>query len=704
LSAFNKVNKDWDALAGYFQEINDKIKRSKQRIFGPGWYELVDLHTMYGYRSEVSQSTLLPDVKSWVGEVAVHEIGGSTQAFLDPFERACQAVVDRCAMDRSANVQPLDSWLEDPNNYITPGSLLISSPVLSKSHRYVRIVPSTGNVTVLRSKWSLIFTQPHLLKEAMLTPYTPFYRVILKREAVKVRGVISSPVAIHLMMTYILTPFESAFRGSRNSTLFMSSQEKFGFWTIFARDGADPQKIKCPIDISKFDHQQTIDMILALLRVLRQYAKAHFVLSTDYLAVFDNLVHVLKLGGYVELVWMEGILKKTAHVRVINGVLSGWRGTALFDTLLNLAALIVVCDLAGSTLLWDTVCSQGDDIRILFNTIVDAVRVILSYQVVNIPVHPDKNEVSLTTDSFLRHLVIDGYTTGFPARAVSALIRNKPIAQQDDGTPFGRLSAWSTFLGRVKGKLNYVEVINRIVADISGLTKTRSSTVRTWLHTPRTLGGGGLAPLVGNITYETEMAEQVTYKWENAPYLKMWMNKLGLPQRAFDSTFANQPIRGAFKRTVTPAYGIHTPYVPTETTIMPKPSYVEFCNKFMLRQRFENIYRNRDKDAEHDLMDKTYTSDTRDFFLGLEKTKGRWVARAWLHDDLPKGIPFIPLFAENSVSVRYRQCWDYRMASALTIRTRNKDTGRRLVTAAAILAELDVNHYYATYPEPVREN
>lgn len=111
--------------------------------------------------------------------------------------------------------------------------------------------------------------------------------------------------------------------------------------------------INIPIDIAKFDNNVTIWMLEAIILSLRSQVQ-----DLSIGMILDRIVDTLKHNTYVNV----ANFKRT---KVENGLMSGWKTTSIFGTLINY--LVFKCVLKIANMPQPSyIATQGDDLDVSF--------------------------------------------------------------------------------------------------------------------------------------------------------------------------------------------------------------------------------------------------------------------------------------------------------------------------------------------------
>lgn len=189
------------------------------------------------------------------------------------------------------------------------------------------------------------------------------YRSIVKRETGKKRLVISDSLSNYLPQAYAAGWLEacasSVFTPLLNKDwLGDVISEVSNRWNVAA-------KVHSPLDQSEFDKHKGRDKILELTLALGRWMERNGA-PPDVMEAWKLVIRQMSaksevLVGESRLQWQKGLL-------------SGWRLTALYGTLLNASETLEALDHESEGERW-TAVFQGDDVRLVTSYVDTAVRV-----------------------------------------------------------------------------------------------------------------------------------------------------------------------------------------------------------------------------------------------------------------------------------------------------------------------------------------
>jgi len=197
-------------------------------------------------------------------------------------------------------------------------------------------------------------------------------------------------------------------------------------------------------------------------------------------------------GGYV-IVGGE-------RIDITNGILSGWRWTAMLDTIVNLIELSMAEEWVEENSLIKVnmvdFCAQGDDDWLKLKDKRSAVALWLAYESFGLFVNPGKFFLDTVRDEFLRRVMDKGIITGYPARSITSICFRNPLSEREAiGADLirGNFTRWKLLCERLDTHYPgswFEEKWNQDCRQ--GVRGTTSEGLYDYLNLPTLLGGIGL--------------------------------------------------------------------------------------------------------------------------------------------------------------------------------------------------------------------
>jgi hypothetical protein len=171
-----------------------------------------------------------------------------------------------------------------------------------------------------------------------------------------------------------------------------------------------------------------------------------------------------------------------------NGILSGYKFTALLDSILNRAESRYVCERLSIKPIFEVY--QGDDATMGFSKPVNVVALADEYSKIGLVVNPSKTWHSTGITEYLHEIYYKGMVLGFPARSFKAVAWSSPIT--GSGGTFGSAKTralLSTFLMCQRRGLNVLPMVWRFMKTLGLKDEVK---FQAWVRTPVYFGGFGM--------------------------------------------------------------------------------------------------------------------------------------------------------------------------------------------------------------------
>lgn len=469
------------------------------RFFHPSWKWFVNWETMGGYQKTVPITSYAQSVRDWVQGSIIHttlddNLQWSESAFLSDLKDGMIEFLNGAPNITRANssLVTVEEWAGDITNWARPGS--------SDTFARVRYVDMLGQLTnSKKSKWrtaigkstAWVIDEIMESRERFLSPVS---KAIQKREAGKVRAVISSGDQLYLKMAYVSHWLETALSGSDTSTLYMSSSQATVMWYNIWLSIRQKRTINVPLDQAHFDWQQNTAMLDAAMSVIIAFININCspgIPKRQILHVCATIrTIIVKLKGYVQI----GHGKEEIRVPVSKGVLSGWRWTAFLDTLFNWGELFTAMKLVKRLGVIGGLprrIAQGDDDDVGASNWGYAVALVRAYDFMNFDINVGKFFIDDERDEFLRQVVEGDDVSGYPARAILSLLERNPITRDPPaGILRAREQSTNWLLLHSRGA-DLAAVEKLALSDIANANDLTIAEGKLLLRTPTSYGGLG---------------------------------------------------------------------------------------------------------------------------------------------------------------------------------------------------------------------
>jgi len=411
-----------------FKKLSEYMKKFGEDVAPKTWRYFVDMHRLNDYIEPPPTADFKDDIRDWVQRKTEHTWNGDEEEWYRRFEIAMRTVLFRSGK-RPGEITTVDDFINNGDIWCTAGSGF--EPTVGKLHVYDRERKDTEEVK--KNKWSVRWEMSNYkTKRLLFKKRVQICKAVAKSEPAKVRAVISSDLGLYLKMTYISLFLDQILAGRTDSTLWMNGEDRFKLWQSMAFDGT----WRMPLDQSEFDRNQSKRQVLITVRLIKELIKYYGATDT-MLEIMDLIIFSLEYGYVI----VDG-----ERIDYTNGVLSGWRWTAMLDTLINLAEVELAQDWVRENSSIDpgviSVNAQGDDDWFKFKTRRGAIAVWLAYESFGLFVNPGKFFLSTVRDEYLRRVYDNGVVTGYPARSVASIMFRNPVSEKE---PVGSERIRSTF-------------------------------------------------------------------------------------------------------------------------------------------------------------------------------------------------------------------------------------------------------------------
>jgi hypothetical protein len=393
------------------------VAKQKGIKFSRYWRYCINLELFVGYAEDtVMKETQFKVIKDWLYDEYTHEYdqnkhtGGTL--FHDDFRLALRKLFDK-EHTTPDNMRSISDFITDKKWNRGKASDTRPLSVLYK-----------GKITKTRkTKSSTSFELSNEEVYNMLTTFSPQNLVIrIKPDGGKSRNIAVGDMPNYLKMDFLSDLIENGFKGTTWSPLFMGQKKQSEMWSNMIKESQDDTLVKIPIDQSKFDHQPSRKMIRIVFEEIQRVC--HEKGTAEQAQVSDVLINGMLSDKSV--VKIDDIM-----IQYRKGVASGWRWTALIDTLINKAEFdVVIAEVErriGRPIKIISSQFQGDDVRCSLREPKWVASLILSiYKELGFEVNPDKTLIVTDRDEFLRYTIDNNVLIGYPARLTLGLTSRKP--------------------------------------------------------------------------------------------------------------------------------------------------------------------------------------------------------------------------------------------------------------------------------------
>lgn len=445
-------------LLAFFKEVTVLFKHHGP-LLSRHWRFLVNWELCFGAPpvDEAANEKFEAEVEDWVEKEKPEDAEGGDRdrLILMGLKMVAATVPPLCASRR-----PARDWLLWPSAWLTSGAST-----------------ELGLSGVSKTKVSTYFSHDlHSMSASLMSTADPLYRASIKRERGKHRNIVNAPWDLFLQQSFVCDGVEEHL--ARHIPTSLSSEFGVVQWTEWLR--SEGSAVAVPIDQSGFDHVPSGRVLHAALKYLFDLGSSGDAERTTVAQL------MLRRMGRGVVLFRD---KTWVHKR---GVLSGWRVTAILDTLINYAESLAVhaaCRVALPAK--HLQCYQGDDSLVYERSWSDAYAVSKKYCEV-LPVNPKKFFLSTDRTEYLRFVLSGGRRLGYPIRGVASTYFSQAWQSGGSFSPASLASTWSLLASRGMRK---ERCLQHCVRDVSAFLRSPLREVRDWLGTPCCMGGFGCVEL-----------------------------------------------------------------------------------------------------------------------------------------------------------------------------------------------------------------
>lgn len=445
-----------DFIRHYLKELSGY---SFPRIFthGPAYMLITHLHALTG-KAPFTTEQIVSDIEKWISEK--YPDGREKVVDMESFDGTMDRVFSQWYRGEAGGHLTFRQYCNDYMRWATSGG---APRVELFGERY-------------RTKWAWAYRHStnadgtlrgdyDLYDEALRSGDTA--NVALKEEPQKTRPIITTPMASYLRQCYLLYRW-----GKPRLPSPISSNN----W-IPVFEAASPRWYGC-IDGERFDHSIPRAVILSMLDRFGNLDEETRMVADWELESMEKL----------ELTWGNHKWKWQA------GLLSGWRMTSVFGTLVSAAAAeyIISKNGVGNSLRYGV---MGDDI-VLYSHVSSLTtdEMVDNYVAFGLNANASKT-ASGPVGEFLRKVRSMGGSWGYPALGLRSVIGANPwISKYTYDNETEMSGAWLTLYSRLLPHTTKIPTLTRflygcIVSDLT--TNFGHNNWLDWLLTPISAGGGG---------------------------------------------------------------------------------------------------------------------------------------------------------------------------------------------------------------------
>jgi len=478
-------NLTYDVVSKVMKEFSNMVK-AFNNDWSPNWQQFVDLARLQGFSLIYDTEAYVEDLESWLltTDMSKHTIDGSEEEFIRQFELSVEELLSE---DVPINDYTPDEFIDSPHEWAVSGS--------AKGLTEAPNVVVDGKIQKLKqTKRTAGFFSDHDQLMNLFYKTTSDNYIFDKSEPIRNRPVVNSSMDMYLKMSYLdKLVYKMVNPEHQQSSPIFDNFDFMADKTYQAKHINQADKVCLPIDQTGFERQTNFEMIDAIIRVIRKRLNpddghSHDALNRIQLAIRDSTIHFpgTRIDG----------------ARITNGLSSGWKWTALFNTIINLAEFLTCARL--TKIRYRNLCALGDDTRVWTQTFNEAQQVLDFYKSCDIKINEKLAIMSRTCDEFLRKVTElirgKGIVHGYANRMLVSICYRNPKSREPSDVNEAietAVSNWFQLFSRI-GDMDTVKRLEAMMYDdVDQILKSYKvgDIDHRVLHTPRQEGGFGVSSL-----------------------------------------------------------------------------------------------------------------------------------------------------------------------------------------------------------------
>lgn len=618
---------------------------------------LIDVHTMGGYTTEFSEDSIWEEVVEWTSKKEPKTWNGSVTGYQKAFREEARTNMEE-GMSNTVVATPVYDWIADTANWALTGTTDLAR---------VGVVVDGVVQKAMKNKISAsLALSTEELMDIFENDVTTKYTVYVKKESSKARPVIVATTACYLRQAWFGNLVYAAYKGSPQSTSYMSTAQQFGYWSERCTSGVS-EGVNFPSDYANFDRQiEKVEIQILIEEWTYKLTKLVQPTMANEVVRVSNLI--------LRDLWADSrVFYDNRSTPYDNGLLSGWFLTSLIGNTANRTWAMLADRFSPVKPRVSFRITMGDDLDQSMRDLASAVFWFQTMLDLSINLHPDKTLATAAvlgnnmSTEYLRKSVTKNKVRGYPARAILTITWGNPnnnMVSTDtlQSVALSEISqGWELLSSRLGMKIS--NVLDLMLTDMHYATKLSKSILKSVLSTPVALGGLGLSKETVNkgkftrlqlITQDT--FQKVSFVTPNAGYLEIakYWSRLGVPDNETSRVLAG---RLQLKDKVPWHASLSTTKIPIE--VRPKwtaGAQVEITKpkrkKLVHADIYDDAIRWMIEEKKYELIPQIAETTYQELMTALDRLGGAGFKR-WMTSDGISAIPYIDGWSRDFTSMAF---------------------------------------------------
>lgn len=470
---------DLKEFLSYIGTIFKKLGNRIDKICGFSYMIIVNIEYIYGYKYKIDKEQFEESIREWVS------VKKYDAWYLSALDKEIGIYMKENFQGQNQRISVME-FLFDRDKWATDGSSYKSGYLTyeynGKTEKIKMTKRDLANRFEIHQLLTFFWDSEHVDKNG----------AIAKAEINKTRSVISGDFVTYLRMAYISYIVESRYSG-KNIYSLLDKQEQMLFWLNATRSY---NYIGFPFDQGKFDQNISKEMIMSCFRAMYKLIETWFGIDSEEYSVMKLIEKDINFSTiYIE----------NEEVSWEGGLLSGWRWTSMFGSIINLCQWYVFEKTYNThsnyIATYKNLMVMGDDLTLHTNSYKMCIAYYNFMKLMGFNVNDKKIFVDRGRSEFLRKVINDdGTVLGYPARAMASILWRKPLSSKEmilakndlKGVLYNIRDKWMIIVSRLEKVVRKNNAMHLMMLHLNVYIKKNISDVKKLVRSPITVGGLGI--------------------------------------------------------------------------------------------------------------------------------------------------------------------------------------------------------------------